>query len=106
MPRADGAAATSANARRLGDGEGLLKGETLRSVGHLLSGTVYHLVLALLTLSSIALLYMSLLFFGSPGVDAKLREVTAPLRRSSPAYSVETKGTVPPEYHGPAKWSR
>ena len=37
--------------------KGMLKRETLRSIGQPPSGTVYHLVLTALTLSAVALLY-------------------------------------------------
>ena len=78
--------------------KGILKRETLRSIGQLLSGTVYHLVLAALTLSSVALLYMTVLFWGSPTVDSRLREVTAPIRTYASAYESKLESDQAPRY--------
>jgi hypothetical protein len=78
--------------------KGAFKRETLRSIGQLLSGTVYHLVLALLSLSAAALLYMTLLFFGSPDVDNELRQVTMPVRTYATAFEAKRETQVPPAY--------
>jgi len=78
--------------------KGILKRETLRSIGQLLSGTIYHLVLAALTLSSVALLYMTVLFWGSPAVDSRLREVTAPIRTYASAYESKLESDREPRY--------
>jgi hypothetical protein len=80
--------------------KGLLKRETLRSVGQLLSGTIYHLVLAALTLTSIALLYMTLLFFLSPRVHDLLRQVTDPIRMDAQAYESTIESKEKPKYDG------
>jgi hypothetical protein len=78
--------------------KGMLKRETLRSVGQLLSGTVYHLVLALLTLTAIASLYMTTLFFGAHTIDQALRDVTRPVPTYTTAYQSEHPSTDQPTY--------
>ena len=80
--------------------KGILKRETLRSVGQLLSGTIYHLVLAALTLTSIALLYMTLLFRAAPDVHNLLRQVTEPVATIAQAYESTLESTVKPRYDG------
>lgn len=67
---------------------GLLARETMRSLGHLVSGTVYHLVTALLALLVVALLYMAGIFTISPDLHDTLSGAT-PLRyvRDDPAYA-------------------
>jgi hypothetical protein len=82
--------------------KGAFKRETLRGIGQLLSGTVYHLVLALLTLSAVALLYMTILFYGSPQVDEALREVTLPVRTYVTAYESKEDAIAPPRYKAPS----
>jgi hypothetical protein len=77
---------------------GAFKRETLRSVGQLLSGTVYHIVLALLMLSAAALVYMTVFFLGSPDVDRVLRHVTEPVRTYSSAFEAKEDTTERPRY--------
>jgi hypothetical protein len=78
--------------------KGAFKRETLRSIGQLLSGTVYHLVLALLTVTAAACLYMTILFFGSPEVDLELRRVTEPVRTFATAYEAKETAEQKPGY--------
>lgn len=108
--------------------KGVLKRETLRSIGQLLSGTVYHLVLVLLTLSAAALLYITFLFASSWKVDEDLRKLTGavptyavafeateesatePTREAPGAYTAGTAGerrfNVPIVYVQPTLWER
>ena len=75
---------------------GLLKRETMRSVGNLLSGTMYHLTLVFLALVSVALLYLSILFFNIPSVDSALRGLSDPVPVYATAYELRTEGRQPP----------
>lgn len=77
--------------------KGLLKRETMRSVGNLLSGTAYHLVLVLLALVAVALLYLSALFFRVPSLDPSLRALTAPVAASATAYEARIEGPTEPK---------
>jgi len=80
--------------------KGLLKRETLRSIGQLVSGTAYHLVLATLTLTSVALLYMTLLFRLFPGAHDLLLQVTEPVRTHETAYERKLESGDKPVYEG------
>ena len=51
--------------------KGLLTRETMHSIGVLLSGTVYHLALAALALTTVSLLYIALLFLWCPTFTAR-----------------------------------
>lgn len=76
--------------------KGLLKRETMRSVGNLLSGSAYHLVLVFLSLLAAALLYMSVLFFAAPSIDSSLRALTAPVATYATAYEGRLEGVTLP----------
>ena len=77
--------------------KGFLKRETMRSIGNLLSGTVYHLVLVLLTLVTAALLYLCVLFSAAPSIDQSLRALTAPVASYATAYEGRIEGPTRPE---------
>ena len=76
--------------------KGLLKRETMRSVGNLVSGTMYHLVLVLLALMGVALIYLAVLFGHVPSVDAVLRTLTEPVPAYTTAYEARTEGVDRP----------
>ena len=71
---------------------GLLTRETMRSIGVLLSGTVYHLALAALALTTVSLLYISVLFFAVPDIHGALKHLTRPVPRDDVAYTIEDHG--------------
>jgi hypothetical protein len=76
--------------------KGLLKRETMRSVGNLLSGTMYHLTLVFLALAAAALLYLSMLFSYIPSIDTALRGLSDPVPRYATAYELRTEGSTQP----------
>lgn len=82
--------------------KGLLARETMRSVGHLLSGTLYHLSMALLAMGAIGLLYMSLLLAAGPAVDDTLRRMTPPVPAFGTAYEERFEGGAVPTFRGEA----
>jgi hypothetical protein len=66
---------------------GLLARETLRSIGQLLSGVLYHLGIALLALSIATLGYMALLLTTAPELhDTLFQETARPYIVDDPAY--------------------
>jgi hypothetical protein len=56
---------------------GLFARETMRSIGHLSSGVLYHLAIVLLLLATLALAYMALVLTVAPEVDGLLRSPAA-----------------------------
>lgn len=70
---------------------GLLARETLRSIGHLATGTIYHLGVAILALSIVALLYLTGVMKVSPQLH-QLLQADTPSRFliDDPAYRAES----------------
>jgi len=74
---------------------GLLARETMRSLGYLVSGTLYHLAIALLAMLTVALIYMGIVLKLSPDLHDTLRQV-APNQfiRVDPAYAAASPGAA------------
>jgi hypothetical protein len=75
---------------------GILARETMRSVGQLLSGTLYNLSLVLLTLTTVALTYMLVLLWTVNGADDALRAITAPVPVYATAYERQIESQIRP----------
>ena len=101
-PEANGGAAQIRHLRTHGSflvtRKGVLKRETLRSIGQLVSGTVYHLLLVLLTLTAIALAYMTVLSYGSAAIDSALRNPTDPVPTYATAFEARETAAERPRY--------